>query len=71
MNHIRHLTTEGERWDLLAYRYYGDPHAYEQIILANPGLALRPVLPGGLMVVVPVREAEDIVISEDLPPWKR
>lgn len=71
MNHIRHLTTEGERWDSIAWRYYGDAHAYERIIQANPGVAITPVLPGGLTLAIPIVEQDDVADSEELPPWKR
>nr|MBW4056874.1 hypothetical protein [Pseudomonadota bacterium] len=34
--YIEYITSEGDRWDTIAWRYYGDPLAYEGIILANP-----------------------------------
>lgn len=71
MNYIPHLTTEGERWDSLAWRYYGDAHAYERIIQANPGLPLMTTLPGGLTLAIPVVESDEVATSEALPPWKR
>ena len=39
MNVIRHITKDGERWDLLAWRYYGSATDYERIIAANLGKA--------------------------------
>lgn len=68
--HLRHITNDGERWDLLAYRYYGDAHAYEQIIAANPDIPLFAVLPGGLELVIPVIESDNLIAAEELPPWK-
>lgn len=65
-----HVTADGDRWDLLAWRYYRDPLAYERIMAANPGVSLAPVLPGGIRLLVPVIEAPD-TLTEDLPPWKR
>ena len=47
---IEHVTVEGERWDTLAWRYYGDPLAYGRIIEANPALDISstlPLWPGG------------------------
>lgn len=32
MRYLEHVTTDGERWDNLAWRYYGDALAYERII---------------------------------------
>ncbi|NEN48883.1 hypothetical protein G3V81_23080, partial [Escherichia coli] len=51
---IEHITTEGERWDNLAFRYYGDPMGYERIIIANPHIAITPTLASGLRLRIPV-----------------
>ncbi|VVD98219.1 hypothetical protein PCO31110_01999 [Pandoraea communis] len=67
--YLIHITTEGERWDQLANRYYGDPLAYEAIVAANPHVLLAPMLPSGLRLSIPVIEQTDL--SEDLPPWMR
>ncbi|MBJ3537853.1 tail protein X, partial [Salmonella enterica subsp. enterica serovar Derby] len=44
MRYLEHVTTDGERWDNLAWRYYGAALAYERIIAANPHVAILPVL---------------------------
>ena len=67
---LRHVTTEGERWDQLSNQYYGDPFAYEQIITANPDVPLIPVLPGGLELAIPVIVSSSAIPSAALPPWK-
>lgn len=67
---LLHVTVQGDRWDLLAWRYYRDPLAYEQIIDANPDVPIAPVLPGGLQLTIPVLTTVD-TLTEDLPPWKR
>lgn len=67
--YLRHLTKDGERWDAIAYRYYGNAHEYERIIAANPHVPLRPALPGGIVLLIPVIVRTEI--EEDLPPWKR
>lgn len=71
---IEHITSQNERWDTLAWRYYGDPHAYGRIMDANPAFDLSPVLPSGRMILIPLlTEAETLqtLSTEDLPPWKR
>jgi phage tail protein X len=70
MSSLKHVTTQGERWDLLAYQYYGDPLAYEAIIAANPGVPIYAILPGGLTLLIPIQTppAPD---TSDLPPWKQ
>jgi hypothetical protein len=35
-NFIEHITLAGERWDLLAWRYYRNATLYSPIIMANP-----------------------------------
>jgi phage tail protein X len=67
--YLTHITTEGERWDAIAYKYYGDAMGYERIITANPHVPLIPVLPAGLSLSIPVIAAQDTVT--ELPPWMR
>lgn len=66
---LSHITTEGERWDQLSHRYYGDPLQYERIIAANPHIPLTTTLPSGLSLAIPVVALKDI--TEELPPWLR
>jgi len=67
---IVHITSAGERWDLLAWKYYGDATFYAAIIMANPLVLIAPVFEAGVSIVVPViRNAPAAPIS--LPPWKR
>lgn len=67
--YLTHITTEGERWDQLAARYYADALQYERIVAANPHVRLLPVLPSGLALSIPVIEQQEV--SEELPPWLR
>jgi phage tail protein X len=67
--YLTHITTEGERWDQLAARYYGDALSYEIIVAANPDVPLASTLPGGLALAIPVVERADL--SDELPPWKQ
>ncbi|HBM0096103.1 TPA: tail protein X [Salmonella enterica subsp. enterica serovar Blitta] len=65
--YIEHITTDGERWDQIAYRYYGDPFGYVRIIMANPHIAVTPVLDAGQRLAIPVIDAEQT--TQELPPW--
>ena len=67
--YILHISKAGERWDLLAWRYYGDPTDYQMIIMANPGVAIEPVFEAGISLAVPIVQ-KSTVVSVDLPPWK-
>ncbi|MGF6098902.1 tail protein X [Pseudomonas sp. 18175] len=66
---ITHVTTEGERWDQLAWRYYGDAYRYLPIVEANPHVPLTGALPSGLTLAIPLLESG--TVTEDLPPWMR
>jgi len=66
---ILHVTTAGERWDLLAWRYYGDPTDYSPIIVANPNVPIEPVFDAGISIAIPLQQ-KSFVGPANLPPWK-
>lgn len=68
---LTHRTIDGERWDQLAYRYYGDALAFERIVVANPSVAIGPTLAGNQVLLIPVITAAATLATEDLPPWDR
>jgi len=74
--HFEHVTIDGDRWDLLAYRYYGDAHKQTVLLAANrhlfvDALAVPPmILQSGLTLIIPVIDVET-PSDDDLPPWKR
>ena len=69
-SYLVHITSDGDRWDLLAWRYYRDPMGYERIMAANPAAPRNPVLDAGTRLLIPVIESPN-TLTEDLPPWKR
>ncbi|MQL48744.1 hypothetical protein GEA64_12545 [Photorhabdus khanii] len=71
MMFLEYITKDGDRWDLLAHHYYGDPLGYARIIAANPHVAVTPVLPSGIVLLIPIIDADNVVIAEDTPPWLR
>ena len=66
---ILHITRVGERWDLLAWRYYGDPTDYSPIIMANFNVPIEPVFDAGISIAVPILQKSAVAIA-NLPPWK-
>lgn len=55
--YLVHMTEAGDRWDLLAYFYYGAPDWMEHmtdIIMANPTIPIGPILPVGLPLYIPI-----------------
>lgn len=69
MNHVEYITKEGDRWDLIAYEFYGDPYLYETIVAVNTEVRITPILPSGIKLKIPVIELKNTF--EELPPWKR
>lgn len=69
--YLNHVTRDGDRWDLIAWHYYGDVGQLPLLIEANPHVPVIGVLPGGLNLAIPVIEVEDTAGQEELPPWKR
>lgn len=65
---ISHQIREGERWDLLAYHYYGDIGEVSRLIDANPQLPFCEQLPVGQWLFVPVLTVKT-TSQADLPPW--
>ena len=68
--YIEHITLAGDRWDLIAWNYYGDPALYSALIISNPAVAVEPVFEAGVRLVIPILP-KNAVTSTDLPPWKR
>jgi phage tail protein X len=69
---IPHITTAGERWDTLAWKYYGDATLFGPIIQTNPQIAIEAVFEAGLNIGVPILVVNQAAQNQnDLPPWKR
>lgn len=69
---INYTAKEGDRWDGLAWKFYGSIRSMNIIIEANPTIPLSTVLAAGTEIVVPIVDnTSDAVISNNLPPWKR
>ena len=66
---LAHITAVGERWDLLAWNYYGDATLFSPIIMANPQVPIEPVFAAGLHVAVPLLQVSQT--TANLPPWKQ
>jgi phage tail protein X len=69
-NFTEYRTVEGDRWDTVSYKAYGDASKGNLILDANPFVKADAVLPGGLRLLIPVLEDEPQRTS-NLPPWKR
>lgn len=71
-NFVEYVAKQGDRWDTIAFKAYGDATLINGIIEANPTIVISPILEAGTRIIVPILEQGDIQIdSELLPPWKR
>ncbi|POZ60180.1 MULTISPECIES: tail protein X [Chromobacterium] len=68
---LKHTCKEGERWDQIAWHYYGDVGQMVMLIAANPQAPISETLPGGLQLAIPLLEAKDDALIDQLPPWRR
>lgn len=72
MAFVEYVSKQGDRWDTIAFKAYGDASLVNGIIEANKTILISPIIPLGTRVIVPILEEGDIQIdSELLPPWKR
>lgn len=67
---VEYITEEGDRWDTVAHKAYGNPWAFERIVRANPRVPIRPVLEAGTRLLIPVVDPPAPPAAV-LPPWKR
>lgn len=72
MKYTEYLTQQGDRWDTIAFKAYGDATMIKPIIDANREVYLTEIVPAGSRILVPIIENEETTTSADmLPPWKR
>jgi len=72
MNVVEYVVKDGDRWDTVAYKAYGDASMFNNIIDANPSVVVTATLTAGTRLTIPILEDSDIVVdSQLLPPWKR
>jgi phage tail protein X len=69
-DYLTHTTSEGDRWDLLAWTYYGDVSQIQLLAAANPSVSLDPILAAGITLVIPIIEAPAPDTAPGLPPWR-
>lgn len=61
--YLLHTTRTGDRWDALAYRYYGKAEAFGILCQANPDVPFTPLLPGGLKLRIPLVDEVDVAAA--------
>ena len=61
-------TIQGDAWDSIAYRLWGDERLAAALIEANPALADTLVFDPGVVIVVPAVDLSAQPMKH-LPPW--
>ncbi|WP_028844714.1 tail protein X [Thermodesulfovibrio thiophilus] len=66
---MKYITKDNDRWDLIAYQFYGNPYLYEPIMLENPDKISYFAFPAGVMLEIPAIWVDETI--EVSPPWQR
>lgn len=64
-----YTTVQGDKWDSIAYKLYGDVRFTDTLIAANSEHRMIYVFSAGIALNVP--DVEERVSVSDLPPWKQ
>jgi len=64
-------TVQGDTWDTIARRVYGNTLRTQNLMEARENVRLLDyqVFPGNIQVFIP--EIEETTAQDDLPPWRR
>jgi phage tail protein X len=71
MESFNYTTTEGDRIDTLAVKFYGGNNGISIITDANPDVPITAIYPVGTVLIIPIVEDEEVNNVSDLPPWKQ
>lgn len=67
--YAEYLTAQGDTFDLLALRNYGEEQLSSIIISENPDYADVLIFEQGILLTIPI--IENAETPETLPPWRR
>ena len=66
--YVPYRTQTGDRWDTVAYKFFGDPTQITALIMANPGVAIVDVFDAGTEIAVPLIATPSGGVTTS-PPW--
>ena len=70
MKYMQYTALDGERWDTIAYKAYGNPAMVKPIIEANPNVKIEERIPVGTVLQIPIiSEDSSTLATQKLPPW--
>lgn len=64
-------TENGDTWDLIAYKIYGNELHMHELMRANVNLIGVAIFDANIPIIVPKLEKSDFSTNSNLPPWKR
>lgn len=67
----QYITRQGDTWDVMAKRLYGDEHFMDVLIKANVNHRKTVVFSYGVTIEVPEIDTKSKLYHVNLPPWKR
>lgn len=68
---LEYIATDADRWDNLAYDFYGDASKISILMAANPEIMPDVMyIPAGARLTVPVPSKEQQEITDIKAPWK-
>lgn len=65
------VTQQGDMWDTLAKKIYGDELFMEELIKANIHFRKTVIFSAGVVLNVPEIDTTSSEYESNLPPWKR
>lgn len=71
LGYVNYVTEEGDRWDGIAFKAYGDVEQMPLLLAANREAGIPEQFAAGVTLRVPVLSEYDLTSPDLLPPWKR
>lgn len=62
-------TVQGDTWDIIAFREYGNEMLMDELMKANPKNIYTSIFPAGVELNIP--KITRIRVDESKPPWMR
>ncbi len=66
---MTYTTVQGDKWDGITHKMYGDTRFTDVLIAANPQYRKIYIFSAGVILDIP--EVETKISADNLPPWKK
>jgi phage tail protein X len=71
MASFNYRINQGDRWDMVSQKMYGNLNGIDTLIQANPLIPIDTILPDGTILIIPIIDnTDETIIQTNLPPWK-